>query len=287
MNNKHLAHLIFYIALPINLIFTGHSLAAEATNQPYENALKSFYMEDLNAAVIYLKNALKNNPSHLPSRILMAEILIARGDGAGAEIELLVAEKGRADNKKLLPLLLEAYLLQSKYVQVIKSAKPIANNNRLSSDILVFKARALFSKNNSRLARIEYQNALLLNPKNPNATLGLAQIALKKEQYQTSFDYLEQTLRISPLNTNAMQMKANLFQIKGDIKQAEAIISEAIAINSKHFPALLTRAGVFIEQGKFNQALEDINVILQDIPNEPRANYLKTCLLYTSDAADE
>jgi len=258
--------------------FAPYVLAAESSERPYENALKSFYIDDLNAAIIHLKNALRNNPSHLPSRILMAEILIAKGDGIGAEVELQFAERGNADNKRILPLLLEAYLLQDKFDKVIDNAKEILGNKRLSSDVLVLKARALLSKNSTTLAHRTFKKAFQLNPSNATAILGLAQIARKRNQHQVALDLANNALKISPLNTNAMQMKASLFQVKGDIEQAAVAISEAIAINKKHFPALLTRAGIYIEQGKFKLALIDVEVILTDIPNEPRANFLKTVI---------
>jgi len=267
--------------------FCSSVFAAQSSNEPFENALKSFYMEDLKAAVIHLKNALKNNPKHLPSRILMAEILIAQGDGVGAEIELEFAEQGNADDKKTLLLMLEAYLLQNKYDQVINKAIVIPGSDKLSSSILVFKGRALFSKNNTVLALSEYKQALQLNPDNSDAMLGLAQIAYKRSQFDDALNYLEKTLDVSPLNTNAMQMKASIYQIKGDIEQAIKSISEAIAINIKHFPALLTRAGIYIEQQKFSEALVDIEVILNDIPNEPRANYLKAVITRALDLPEE
>ena len=265
-----------FFCLNITLSFSAFS--AQTTNQPYESALTSFHLEDLNSAVVHLKNALKNNPSHLPSRLLMAEILVARGDGVGAEIELAFAEQGNADVKRILPLKLEALILQNRYEQVINLAKVIPGNNRISSVILAYKGQALFSKNNATLAQVEYKKALKLNNRNVKALLGLAEVANKKGRYNVTMDYLAKILTISPLNTNAMQMKANIFQLKGETEKAMVAISSAININNKHFPALLTRASIFIEQNNFQLALDDVEVILTDIPNEPRANYLKVII---------
>ncbi|MDO6445823.1 PEP-CTERM system TPR-repeat protein PrsT [Colwellia sp. 1_MG-2023] len=276
------------LAFGISVLLSGSIVAAQSSsNEPFENALKSFYMEDLNAAVIHLKNALKNNPKHLPSRILMAEILIAQGDGAGAEIELEFAEQGNADDKKILLLMLEAYLLQNKFDQVIDKAIPLPESDKLSSDILVLKGRALFNKNNAVLAKEEYENALKLNPKNPDALLGLAQVAYKRNQFDDALKNIQHTLELAPLNTNAMQIKASIHQIQGDIELAVKAISEAISINAKHFPALLTRASIYIEQQKFTEGLADVNVILKDIPNEPRANYLKAIITNALGLSEE
>ncbi len=278
---------IIILFLSMSFLINGQVLSAQSSNEPFEDALKSFYMEDLKAAVIHLKNALKNNPKHLPSRILMAEILIAQGDGAGAEIELEFAQQGNADDKKVLLLMLEAYLLQNKYDQVINKALPILGSNKVSSDILVLKARALYNKNNTTLALVEYKNSLQLNPNNAEAILGLALVANKKGQFDKALIHIEKTLNISPLNTNALQMKASIYHLKGEVDKAIIAISEAIAINIKHFPALLTRAGIYIEQQKFAEALVDVEVILKDIPNEPRANYLKAVISQALGLSEE
>ncbi|GHG02547.1 XrtA/PEP-CTERM system TPR-repeat protein PrsT [Thalassotalea marina] len=258
-----------------SIMLSGGIMAAQLTNQPYEDALKSFYVEDFDAAVIHLKNALKNNPSHLPSRLLMAEILIAKGDGAGAEVELEFAKQKNADEKKVLPLMLEALLLQSKLDSVIKLAKPVYGNNNLSSKVLVLKGRALFEKNSTSLASEEYREALRLNPNNIEAILGLAQVAIKREQLAQALEQVNQALAISAVNEKAIQLKANIYHEMGDLTNAEQVVTSLIKLNPRNLPALLTRASVLVEQEKHQQALVDIEVILGEIPNEPRANYLK------------
>ncbi|MDO6427832.1 PEP-CTERM system TPR-repeat protein PrsT [Thalassotalea sp. 1_MG-2023] len=255
--------------------------AAEYTSQPYENALKSFYVDDLNEAVIHLKNALKNNPDHLPSRILMAEILIAQGNGAAAEIELNNAKQQNADEKKLTPLFLEAYLLQNQYEKVINNATLTLGDTKLNSQILVLKGRALFKKNNASLAAIEYRKALSLNENNGDALMGLAQVAHKKKQFNEVLSLTEQALNVSPLDINALRMQAEVYQLQGKLDLAEQAISNAISLNDHHIPALLTRASILIEQRQYQIALEDVNTILKEIPNEPRANFLKAVITYT------
>ncbi|OKY27972.1 XrtA/PEP-CTERM system TPR-repeat protein PrsT [Thalassotalea sp. PP2-459] len=266
----------------ILLAITSQSIdAAESTSQPYESALKSFYVDDLNEAVIHLKNALKNNPDHLPSRILMAEILIAQGNGAAAEIELNNAKQQNADEKKLTPLFLEAYLLQNQYEKVINNATLTIGDNKLNSQILVLKGRALFKKNSASLAAIEYKKALSLNENNGDALMGLAQVAHKKKQFNEVLSLTEQALNVSPLDINALRMQAEVYQLQGKLNLAEQAISNAISLNDQHIPALLTRASILIEQRQYQIALEDVNTILKEIPNEPRANFLKAVITYT------
>ncbi|XQW86049.1 XrtA/PEP-CTERM system TPR-repeat protein PrsT [Thalassotalea piscium] len=265
------------IALLSLLLCSQTSLAytEQATNQPYEEALKSFYGSDLNTAIIHLKNALKSHPNHLPSLLLLAEVYIARGDGAAAEDSLLRARQYNADEKKILPLLLEAYLLQQKYKLVINNANTNFSDNQLQSDILVLKGRAHVEMNEFAQAKIAYQQALDYTDSNIQAKLGMAQVHLLKYQYPQARAFLESVLSISSINANALVMLASIEQNEGNIKEALTIISQVIALNSENFPALLTRASLYLEQNKFELALADLNVILAKIPNEPKANYLK------------
>jgi len=50
-------------------------MSANAAEDFYELALKSFQQKDISTAEIHLKNALKNNPKNLPAKLLLAEVL--------------------------------------------------------------------------------------------------------------------------------------------------------------------------------------------------------------------
>ncbi|WDE13421.1 XrtA/PEP-CTERM system TPR-repeat protein PrsT [Thalassomonas haliotis] len=247
----------------------------QEANQAYEDALRSFAQSDLSAAVVFLKNSLKNNPSHLPSKILMAEILIAQGDGAAAEIELTYALKNGADEKRILPLLLEAQLLQKKYEQVVASNFPPGSNGRLKSQIAMLKGRAFVAQKKYVRAEQLFRQALVYNGNNVLAILGRAQVALLRENLRQARAYTEQALAKDATNTNGLLMLANIEQMQGNKEAALTKTNEIIALNRENFPALLMRAGLLIDKGQYQAALLDVSVILKQIPNEPRANYLK------------
>lgn len=264
--------------LLVSVIFcsqTSFAYTEQATNQPYEEALKSFYGTDLNTAIIHLKNALKSQPNHLPSLLLLAEVYIAQGDGAAAEDSLLRARQFDADEKKILPLLLEAYLLQNKYKIVIANANSSFSDGQLQSKILVLKGRAHVEINEVEQAKLAYQEALDYSASNIQAQLGMAQVYLLKNQTSQARTHINQALKLSAINANALVMLASIEQKEGNTDKALTIISQVIALNPENFPALLTRASLYLEQNKFESALADLEVILAKIPNEPKANYLK------------
>jgi len=71
----------------------------------------SFLNSDDKSAIIHLKNAFKENPDHLPSTILNAEVLISQGKGITAEIEIRKALMAGANESYTIPLLMKTLLL--------------------------------------------------------------------------------------------------------------------------------------------------------------------------------
>jgi putative PEP-CTERM system TPR-repeat lipoprotein len=258
-------------------LLSTHSLASNDQNadQPYEYALESFYLSELNTAMIHLKNALKNDPKHLPSIVLLAEVYIAIGDGASAENQLENAQDNNADENKVLPLMLEAYLLQQKYEQVINAPTLAISQKKLLNKISVLQGRALIATNNLEQAKVLFQEALEQAPSSVKAQLGLAQVYLLKGNILKARTHLSIALATSPTNSIALVMLANLEQQEGNRHESLKIITQVIELNNKDFPALLTRASLYIELGKYQLALNDVDVIITEIPNEPKANYLK------------
>ena len=244
------------------LLFSTNSLAFIDQNaeKPYENALK---------------NALKNDPQHLPSIVLLAEVYIAMGDGAAAEDQLEKAQKNYADENKTLPLLLEAYLLQQKYQQVINASTAGISQKNLLNTIAILQARALIATDNLQQATLLFQEILAQTPTNVKAQLGIAQILILKGNTQQARTYLNKGLELSPTNSIALVMLANLEKLEGNLSESLRIITQVIELNKENFPALLTRASLYIELKEYQLALNDIDTIVKEIPNEPKANYLK------------
>jgi putative PEP-CTERM system TPR-repeat lipoprotein len=259
------------------LLFSTYSQAFTDQNadKPYEDALASFYLSELNSAIIHLKNALKNDPKHLPSMVLLAEVYIAMGDGASAENQLENAQDNKADESKIIPLMLEAYLLQQKYKKVINAQTASVTQKIQLNKISILQGRAFIAMNNLSQAMLLFEEALEHVPNSVKAQLGVAQVYLLKGNVPQARATLDKALNLSPTNSIALTMLANIEQQDGNRVESLKIISQVIELNNMNFPALLTRASLYIELRNFQLALKDIDVITTEIPNEPRANYLK------------
>ncbi len=251
---------------------------SEQAEQSYENALINFHEEKRKEAKIHLKNALKVNPVHLPSRILMAKILIKEGNGAGAEIELDFSRERGADYDQLIVLFGHAYILQGKNKYLLDVINNGNRDDAIEAEISYLRGRAYFGHKKLANAKRSYQEALDRNPVFYQAKLGLAQVAAVHKQFGPALDYIDTIPPTAEPYPNALILKSKIYKQRGSHQKAIDTINEALAIDDTNVMSRLTRAALYIGVKKYDEANEDVDFILQLIPREPRARYLKAVI---------
>lgn len=271
INNLH--------TLLLSLLFVSVlSFATESLDANYEEALISFQNEEYASAVIHLKNVIKATPNHMPSRVLMAQVLMAQGNGHAAEVELNRAREGKVDNDRLITLFGQAYILQGKYEQALDTAIEGQRNEKIEVELSLIRGQAYLGKKQYKLADKAFRNALYLKPKNQFALLGRAQVALQESNIKQALKYIDLSLDSVKPFINGWILKAKILHRLDDKKGALIAIDEALLIDDKHMSARLTKAMLHIERREYNKALPHIDFILKEIPNEPRAGYLKAII---------
>ena len=254
------------------------SVAEQSVDVNYEKALIAFQEEKLSTAIIYLKNTLKQDPEHLPAHVLMAEILLAQGNGIAAEVELNKARAGHVDDNRLVTLFAKSYLLQSRFDAVLDIAKPSVRGDLIESELYILSGQAYIGKKQYSLADKAFISALALTSKSQLALLGRAQIAFQRHHADTALEFVNVALSSAKPFANGWIVKSKILHELGDIKGSMVAIDEALVISPNHFSARLTKAMLLIELGEFEQALPHVDFILEEIPNEPRAGYLKAII---------
>jgi len=248
---------------------------ANVDPKTYEDALTSFHDGDYSTSIIHLKNILSIDSSHLPSRVLMAENLLAQGKGALAEIELNFSKQEGAAIRLLAPLYAKAYLLQNKFDQVLSLPIEPQTSDTYQSTMLTFHGFALTGDNQLKEARNKFNKALKLSPYNTEAFIGKTKVALKELNFDEAIELINHTLTIEPNNSQALLMGAITFkQIKKN-KLALEYITQLLTREPNNYSALLVRATLLMDMKKHNSAISDIDKIVEVLPNEPIANYVK------------
>ncbi|GAW95092.1 MULTISPECIES: XrtA/PEP-CTERM system TPR-repeat protein PrsT [Colwellia] len=266
------------VALLSLSFITPLTLANENLDASYEQALIAFQNDEFASAIIHLKNIIQANPTHMPSRVLMAQILITQGNGSAAQIELDRARDGKVDNDRLITLYGQAYLLQGKYDQALEIAQLGQRNKQIENELLLIRGQAFIGKKQYKLADKAFIAALSMKPKNQIALLGRAQIAFQESNVNKALAYIDLSLSSVKPFINGWVLKAKILHRLGDRQGALLAINEALKINDKHLSARLTIAMLHIELQEYQQAVAHVDFILAEIPNEPRAGYLKAII---------
>lgn len=273
--------------LIISGTFSSSIYANENANKLYETALISYQNKDITTSIIHLKNALQKQEDHLASRILLAQALLATGEGALAEIELNKARAYNADQNRLVTLFAHAYLLQHKYDDVLRVTKRGNRGNKIETELLVFRGQALIGQKLLRSADSTFEEALSYSPRNQMALLGRAQIALNTLKIDRALSYVNQAIAVPTPFINGWILKANILAQSSKPKEAMAAINRALEIDSTHLSARLTKAMLHISLQEYALAEEHVDYIISEIPNEPRAGYLKALINANIDSADD
>ena len=259
---------------------------AEVDNKTYEDALTSFHDGKYSTSIIHLKNILSVNSAHLPSRVLMAENLLAQGQGALAEIELDFAKKEGAAIRLLAPLYAKAYLLQSKFEQILSLSVEPQTSDDYQSTMLTFHGFALTGKNQLKEARIEFDKALKLSPYNTEAFIGKAKVALKEQNLDEALKLINHTLTIDPNNIQGLLMGAITYKQLGQETLAFEYIDQLLNLQPNNYSALLVRAVLSMDLEKHDSALSDLGEIVEILPNEPIVNYIKLLSAQASEQTE-
>jgi putative PEP-CTERM system TPR-repeat lipoprotein len=256
---------LFIFSTPFNLM----------ANDAYEDALKSFHQHEYNATIIHLKNALKEDIEHIPSRILLTETLIAQGRGEMAETELYDLQASGVDFNQIIALLAQSLVLQSKYKQVLEVATPGYRGNHIESLVLFSRGQAYLGLNQLRQAEQAFNDTLTLQPDFQLAMLGIAQVAMNKNDFIKANSFIDQALESYEPLVNAWIMKSSLYQLQGFNEKALLTINKALQQNPEHLQARLNRATIYITNESWHESAQDLDFILTKIPLEPRAKYLR------------
>ncbi len=257
------------------LTCTALSYVAQANEASViEQANVAFKANEYNEALIHLKNLTQKDPNNLAARLLMAEVLIAFGKGAAAEVELNVANHLDADKNRTLLLFAEAYLLQGKYHEVMKHLERLIQGDILAAKVNVLRGHAQLGLRQLELSTESYQTALSFNRSNVDAQLGLAQVALNYYRFEEAQVYVNNVLDGYFPPVKAWILKASIHQNLAKLAPALEAINKALLESPKHVQALIIRASLLIELRDYAKAQIDIDTVFKLVPREPKAQFL-------------
>nr|WP_246261125.1 XrtA/PEP-CTERM system TPR-repeat protein PrsT [Alteromonas ponticola] len=238
------------------LVNSVHATVAES----YDKALQAFSEGEVQDAYILLKNVLQQDPSHLPSKLLMGRILLIDGHIRDAIIEFEEVLDAGADENLVLAPLSRAYLFSGNYdkiyemlrnqniqgetklaVILIAGNAHVRENDRdeaialyekhlpqFSTSVPLLTSLATLYIDNDRL--IEAENLLTqaqqIQARDPDMLLVQAKLKEKREQFDSGMALYRQAYAIAPDNPSVMRALASALAQRGEYAEASKLVTE-------------------------------------------------------------
>ncbi|MBA2690013.1 MAG: PEP-CTERM system TPR-repeat protein PrsT [Burkholderiales bacterium] len=230
---------------------------------------------DYKSAIIHLKNVLQKTPKDAEARYLLGLSYNEAGDPWSAEKEFRLAIELQKDAAAVRPQLAKALLLQGNFEAVLKETEPDEEGTPLSPALLSARGVAQLSLGSIDDAKASFEKALTGEPDFPDALLGQARVAAATHDIARAEKLVELALKKSPLHLDGLLVKGDLLRLVNNNEAALAAYQKV----TEHYPdnvtARLNVATIFLDLGKYEQVMQQVEVVRKIAPQSPMANYLQ------------
>lgn len=245
----------------------------------YEDGVVRQRQGDLKGAVVQLKNALQQDTSLLPARMLLGTIYLELGQGAAAEHEIALASRLGADRTLTAEPMARALLLQGKYAELLETAEPEGFERGVAARLLVLRGHAQAEMGSLADAEQTFARAERLDPDSAGAVVGQAMVALRRGQMEQARASVQHALLLDRQASEAWKLKAAIEHAAGNPDAALTAYARVLADDARELDARVARAGLLIDLGRDAEAQQDVDYLKAEFAWDPRGYYLHSLLL--------
>ena len=277
------------IALALTVLAAG-ALSGCSGNSPAAKMRQARQFEHKGAyrkAAIELKEVVKEQPGNVSARLLLGKVSLQLGEPIYAQQQFEQAEKRGASSDSVLPLLADSLLGQGESKKLLKTVQIFpSQSSALQAKLFAARGQALLQLGKRKAAAAAFDRALHLVPEQPRALIGQAELALLKNDLAAAGQKLDAALKKNPTAMRAWVLKGNIAFQKKQLASAAADYRRAIKApiqSESPFEKFVARgrlATILIQEKKDGEALEVINAMLKEAPQQPLPNYLRAVLAY-------
>ena len=257
----------------------AQSAFAETAEEFYESGVALHAEGELLGAIIQLKNALQQNPDHLPARVMLGRLHLENNEPLDAENQLKTALELGADPDLVVPILGLAWLYQGKHEEIMADQRYRRFSTRSKAEWRLLRGKVQLSTGRPARAEEEFQEALDLWPESIEGLTGLAYSYLVRGDTQRGQQIANAAELVDSEHHLVLKLQGELATARGDEDAALDYYSRAIAVNPQNFPARQRRAAILLSRGEYAASEQDIDFVLETFPNNPRAMVTKAILM--------
>jgi len=285
IENKRCDWSVFFsIAL---LLISGIAGAASSADEYFKKANSYLEKNSINSAVIELKNALKRDPGHVRSRLMLGNIYLNIGDGPSAEKEFRRVSKLHIGRDRWQAELVRALLMQGKFGEILENynLEP-EDSEALKAELLALRGLAYQGGGEFQKAEKAYRESMQLNPDNLTALIATAQLANVQNNQKKAENIINQVLEKEPDNIQALGLRGDLARQARRFDEAEKDFSKILQINPNHFQARVLRASIHMAKMEFDKVSGDLDIAAKQRPGNSAVLYMQALLAFQANNLD-
>jgi putative PEP-CTERM system TPR-repeat lipoprotein len=246
----------------------------------YEDALQRYEKNDINGAIVQLKNALQQDKNMLPVHVLLGKALLAKGDVVAAEVAFNEALRLGVNRAEVVVPLARAMAAQGKLQPLLDQARfsTAGLPSAVQAQLLLLRASAAADQGDTRTAMKFIEDARITDPGNPDSWLVETSVRMRMRQYKEAQAAADRAITLAPNLAQPLYMRATVAHAQGDVTTALALYGRALQQEPAHTEALVSRAGLLLDLRRRADATVDVAALLQSVPKDPRAHYLKALI---------
>lgn len=151
-------------------------------------------------------------------------------------------------------------------------------------EAVVNSANAYFYNNDFNRANARLEEALTLDPTEPNIYNTKCMIAIANADYDRAYQYVEQALALEPKNPIYLNNRGFLKIMKNDLEEGKKDVDRAILANPQNAWAYRNKGIFYFEKGELNDAIRNFETAFELEEDIPLMDYYwGATLLQTGD----
>jgi putative PEP-CTERM system TPR-repeat lipoprotein len=231
---------------------------------------------DVNAAVIQLRNALQKDPDLAEARFLLGKALLTTGDIQGAEKELREAAALQYPQDEVAPLWARSLVLTGQFQKVVDELSKVeVSNPRGKAELMTAVGDSQLALKHPDAARDAFDAAVAADPKYVPALRGQARLAGVTGNTKEAASKLDAALAISPGDPETLELKARLMLARKEPDEALALYRKALEAKPDMIAAHAAIVSILMQKKEIDEAAKQVAAMKHVAPRHPQTLYLE------------
>jgi len=259
---------ILFIAPTLGLLSACNSADSEEASA--DKIAQIYTSGDLGKTRRMLALAFEAGEKNAEISLIAAKVALARGDGFGAETNLMAARKAGKKASTIDPLMAEAFALQGKFEEALSLAEDSGNKTA----ILHVTGKQLWSENRAWHAREAWEEAYKMSPDNHRLALDLSKARSYLGLFPEARSAIVTVQKSQPKNIIASLAMGDIEMRARKFGAAAAAYNGALKIAPGNAAALIGNAQALYGAKKWKAAKKAIIAMPRDIATKAQAQLL-------------